>query len=636
MTRWTGSGLLAILASAAWISCGDDDDGIGSGDDADLACEALDAEIDLPEKLTDVWVAGPDRAYAVGSASLASEAPHPIQTEGVILAFDGTGWTAEDDGDARGIAAVHGSPGGGIWAMAGGWGGDEIGTWWISTLLRRDDGVWTEAGGWLDLRFVDLWVAPDGAVFAAGFATHLWGGTVSCGGSWVVRFDGGQWSFVMEDENGPAVLAVTGTSSDDVLVATDSEILRFDGVSWTEEDAPSGARSLFALPSGQVFAAGEDGALRFDGEAWSALPAFPDPWFEATGIWAASWDEIFVTGGSGDTGGSGVLRLTGDAWVPEWSDRPLRSVHGVPGGPIFAAGGASHALIRAWDGSDWLDALDAEPRPLLDVAGDPGWLLVAAGQGGFVLESEGGPGGPWVSCGAAALAGVGDLYALAARPGEIWAAGAGGAVLRRDASGWEAVDGPGSADLLDAWVGESGVLFVLDAGGVVSRRDAAGAWTDWSLGAGAIHGSGAEGAVAVGAGCLARRFDGSDWQDLDCDTGDELVSVWAASAETFFAGTRGAVLRRDASGWATLATGGGNEPVLGLGGRAAIDVFGLGQPSEDMGVTVLHSAGEAFVPVFTSTQARYAATWLDPDGPELLLAGTIWWETGVLMRLSCQ
>lgn len=241
-----------------------------------------------------------------------------------------------------------------------------------------------------------------------------------------------------------------------------------------------------------------------------------------------------------------------------------------------------------------------------------------------------------MSCGAAALAGAGDLYALAARPGEIWAAGAGGAVLRRDAGGWAAVDGPGSADLLDAWVGDGGVLFVLDADGIVSRRDTDGTWTGWDVGGGSLHGFATDGAVAVGAGGLARRFDGAQWDDIDCDGSETLVSVWVASPETFFAGAGGRVLRRDDSGWTTFAVGDHDEWVLGLGGRGADDVFGLRQPNEDMGVTVLHSAGGSFVPIFTSTDARYVATWVDPDGPELLLAGSIWWETGTLARLSCE
>jgi hypothetical protein len=93
------------------------------------------------ESLTSVWGASPTSVFAVGHS--------------IVLAYDGSAWTAQD-ANAEGITAIAGH---GETLYVVGVGG---------LVLRKSDGGWTsEASGITeDLRAVS--VAPDGTAFAAG------------------------------------------------------------------------------------------------------------------------------------------------------------------------------------------------------------------------------------------------------------------------------------------------------------------------------------------------------------------------------------------------------------------------------------------------------------------------------------
>ncbi len=172
------------------------------------------------------------------------------------------------------------------------------------------------------------------------------------------RVDGGDWSAPQPIMSvGPRT--IHGTAADDIWVGGEGGIAHFDGSAWTMSHAvmaPESITALFARSTDDVWAASSLGTvLRFDGETWREIDApGTDP---VTGMWAASADETWLT-----TSGGTVLHDTGTGFEIEARIR-AQTVWGRAGerdAVWFTAYGAPTVQLWRFDGSDF--DMVANPR----------------------------------------------------------------------------------------------------------------------------------------------------------------------------------------------------------------------------------------------------------------------------------
>ena len=214
---------------------------------------------------------------------------------------------------------------------------------------------------------------------------------------------------------------------------------------------------------------------------------------------------------------------------------PLRALHGQPGGLLVAAGDAGSVLVRADAGTD-VEAVGLTAQDLQAAVALPDGRAFVAGYEGTILRRD--PDGTWVEEDAHS---VDNLAALAGTPDAVWALGAFGAALRLAGGSWERTDTDTGRTLAAAWSSGDEVFVV-----------------------------GLEGTFL--------RWRGDGWSPVEHPYGPYLRSVWGRGpADLYAAGWDGAVLHWDGATmcdlsparWRFEAITGNAETVivLGVGGR---------------------------------------------------------------------
>ncbi|MEV6108167.1 hypothetical protein AB0M28_26175 [Streptomyces sp. NPDC051940] len=193
-------------------------------------------------RLDELAVAGPDDAWAVGSAfsDRASEA--------VLQHWDGTAWTRIGlplpvDASHAGLSAVTVAGDGSAWIAASYSTAEEF----RYAVLRRDaDGSWSEVPGGAELGWLSqLQTAPDGSVYAIT-------------NTGIVRFDGTRWtgSPLPAQLDGALYDAVEVRSADDVWAVGHLRheafwrrpvVIHFDGHAWREVRTPAETGQLYDI-----------------------------------------------------------------------------------------------------------------------------------------------------------------------------------------------------------------------------------------------------------------------------------------------------------------------------------------------------------------------------------------------------
>ncbi len=475
--------------------------------------------------------------------------------DGVVLRWNAWARAPMDDADL--IVTVSGTGPADVWAAG--------------ARLHHFDGVaWKTVPGpavtWRVLRAVapdDVWAAGEtpahvGAlahwdgqrwtqVFTASFANVLsvW---AADGGGWAVgdgvwRLQGGAWA-LHHPEPGRRLWSVWGDSLDDVWAVGDRGLVeQWSDGGWATVDAGTGATLLgvWASSPGDVWVVGLGGTVRhYDGAAWQELDAGVGD--GVVGVWGSAADDVYVAGtarvahwdgqalrpvpgpeqvggalwGPGRdevyTAGRGVL------WrrAPEWKAVPVEGIWAVgalPDGGIPASfvglSGTSNDLWAAsthwmlhWSGQAW-SLVDVPPqtyRGVFALGPSDVWALGELGLSHF----DGTHFGP-----SELPAGV-PLAAVWGQGDELWAAGARGLVLHRQAGAWSA-EPTGSTERLDAVWGTSArdVWAAGDRGALVHWDGAA--WRVVASGTTAslrgLSGRSTTDVVSVGDGTSVLRLD---------------------------------------------------------------------------------------------------------------------------------
>ena len=226
------------------------------------------------------------------------------------------------------------------------------------------------------------------------------------------------WSEMIDGEAHGALSGVWGSGFDDVWVVGgrtlgSAEILHYDGMEWTEQDAPDTALLawVFGWSDSSAMAVGIDGSVAsWDGSSWTALDPGTDQ--DLWGVWGESEDDVWIVGGTPDATAPTILHYDGSTFTPVALD-PAQNPRDA------------HQLFKVWgiDGRTW-----------------------AVGQGGLMLELIG---DEWTAVSAGAQADQDFVSLWGTGADEVVAVGgrANGRVASFDGSAWDTVSPSGVGGL---------------------------------------------------------------------------------------------------------------------------------------------------------------------------------------------
>jgi hypothetical protein len=178
-----------------------------------------------------------------------------------------------------------------------------------------------------------------------------------------------------------------------------------------------------------------------------------------------------------------------------------------------------------------------------------------------------------------------DLDAVwASGPTDVWAAGAGGAMLHYDGTTWAVVNAATANSLQALWGSSPSDVWAV-AGGLGGPNTA-----------NLVH------------------WDGQAWSAVDSGTPVNLYGVWGSGAKDVYAvgasGVAGTIQHFDGTSWSTLWSSDTTAPAR-VGGSSATDVWVVGgviYPSfgDD---DILHATGGSFAPVPSGLMEGLSSEW---------------------------
>ncbi len=307
-----------------------------------------------------VWGTAPHDVFAVGryaQGDIYGDGGH-TQGGGLVLHYDGSGWSRMDADIQVGLEDVWGTSPTDVFAVGGG--GD----------------IWHYDGSEWDIMISSknelnaVWGTPAIGIFAVG----------GCGA--VLRYNGSRW---VETDTGYCrnLNDIWGAFSDDVFAVGDGgTILHYDGNDWIAMGGGGSydLKAVWGSSNTDVFAMGEHIALHYDGEHWSPMPEREQN-YEVNlyyGIWGTSGTDVFAVGSAISYGLGAIWNYNGNEWRYTDYDHPrqtanffLKDIWGSSSSDIFAVG--TGRVILHYDGDEWSD---------MSYCLQPWWvtlLLVAAG-----------------------------------------------------------------------------------------------------------------------------------------------------------------------------------------------------------------------------------------------------------------
>jgi hypothetical protein len=263
--------------------------------------------------------------------------------------------------------------------------------------------------------------------------TDLW---AAAGGA-LLHGDGSSWVVALGPQDvGGTVFDVWASAPDDVwALGGDTFIHHWDGTGWTTEDpAPRPAthpemRAISGTGPDDVWVLrGTNSVLHWDGQTWISRQPQID---NLVGVWAAGPNEAWVVG-------DGVAHWLNGLWssprLPIFlASASFTAVSGTGPADVWILAG-DYVVKVSDDQQDLLEGLLTDTRPMAVAPAGPAgsgvWVLVPEGAADSRLfQLSGTPPTHNISAGLVAPAGLDDLWS--APDGTLWAAGAGGALIRK-------------------------------------------------------------------------------------------------------------------------------------------------------------------------------------------------------------
>lgn len=539
---------------------------------------------------TDVWGASANDVYAVGWYTKTAEEP-------LILHYDGAGWTRQPPRVGGWARAVHGTSGSNVFV--------------VGQPTNEGAGFHFDGTSWTPIAFwKNAWIAAVSGrsaddVYALARLPRL-PGPLSGSGTEILRFDGSSWSSVRLDTDLEAIWAAPGTPA--YAVGEGGTILRERPDGGWEPMSGGTATTLNAVwgtGEDDVFVVGSGGTiLHYDGTSWSEMASGTVSRLED--VWGSSGDDVFAVGDGGT-----ILHYDGTAWsaMNSGSGEWLRGVSGTSSQDVYVVGSR---VILHWDGVEWRPMSGAGDRYLFDVwARSPsevhavGWNDILTFDGTEWRESP----HPLTD---------GSLGSVWGTDGAIIASGGAGTLMLDDGSGWRVWRRGVTEVLQGVWASETKTIAV--GGSQAWSFDGA----EWSLMAlpaddlslSEVWGSSPTDVFAVGGGGTILHYDGSAWRSMESGTAAHLRGIGGSAPNDVFAvGSDGVILHYDGATWTSMPSG-TEETLTGVVALSPTDVFAVGgsrKPPpggsyEHSGV-ILHFDGESWIRAREEPLSALRAVW---------------------------
>ena len=375
-------------------------------------------------------------------------------------------------------------------------------------------------------------------------------------------------------------------------------------ISWTRQldTATTPWRMVAPVGASEAFAVGPGGIHRFANGAWTVSRAdwgLGAIWgSSASDVWAVG-EKVDATNPSNPTRTPVFLRFDGTTWT----SRPPASIPSLTPTDVSGSGPsdvyvsarstlADAGFVLRYDGSAWsteaLPGGTSQPPPALAAiwASAPGDVFAVGSQGTILRRS----GGTWSKATSGTTASLRDVTGRSAA--DVYAVGANGVILHFDGASWTPVASGTTDDLVSARIGADGALYVvattcdrfLAATGnyppcaSTIRRLQGGSWTvelpARPLRLNDVWARAPGSLVAFGDRMLTQS--GGTWSD-PAPYAPGLAAVWAESqSEVFAVGDRGTILQYDGSAWSARPSG-TSWPLRAVWGSGATDVYAAGQ-----------------------------------------------------------
>ena len=260
----------------------------------------------------------------------------------------------------------------------------------------------------------------------------------------VLRYDGVTWG-QMDMGVARPIYDIWGSSGSDIhAVGESGTTVYFNGSNWAKviNGSAEDLHSVWGVSGVNVYAVGNAGTiLNYNGNTWTnmASPTTKDLF----GVWGSDWNNIFATGSHGT-----ILRFNGTRWSVLWGGVTvqLQSIWGTSPNDIFAVGlstianGNRYYTILHYDGSLWsrmnTPIVNANRNgKLRSVWGSASNDVWAVGDDGIILHYNG---ANW------STADSGTPYRLYDIWGDggniVYAVGLFGTLLQNTGSGWVSVN----------------------------------------------------------------------------------------------------------------------------------------------------------------------------------------------------
>ncbi|MBW1757481.1 MAG: hypothetical protein JRD92_17005 [Deltaproteobacteria bacterium] len=445
--------------------------GGGSGGGGLPPATAMRPELLMATGVRDVWGRSSDELFAVG--------------EGLIARFDGDRWVPEELPDeARGEAlnGVYGFAVNNVYVVGR-----------RGLILHFDGTGWTVEASGTSRELFDVWGTGPSNLYASGSGV-------------LVHFDGAAWTEVELDfGSGVDWRGVSGSGPNDVLLAGEggnfqrAHFGHFNGASWSAITPPPRAGNTYyskvwSVGPSAAFVVGVPGRVSFwDGNDLTDMTSGTTS--ALTGVWGVSETEMFAVTAQGD-----FRRYNGTSWsaIPN-SQSSIRGVFGFAGNDVLIFGNN----VTQFDGAEYDVLLDGEAAlfgfwasapdnalilgrntfrydgekatpedlggvvvPTLRAAWGPPDNIIAVGDDGAALLYDGSQWDAMTTNTAERLFGVWGSAA-----DDVFAVGGAGAIVRFNGVAWGGMVSGTTATLLDVWGTGPDNVYAVGGDGVILRYD---------------------------------------------------------------------------------------------------------------------------------------------------------------------
>jgi hypothetical protein len=554
-----------------------------------------DSPIPVGTEWRGVWAADDGEVWAVGRYG---------QTYHL---FSGQ-WTLVPTGVVADLNAVYGFAPDDVWAVG-------------STVLHWDGGAWGTSSVGAE-EFFTVWGAGPSDVWI--------GGSPAPYSPMVYHYDGASWTNPRPSGLNNLVVAIWGTSSDDVWFNDQGDLWYWDGgtVAQASSVAPGVVDTwgLWGSAPNSYWAGGWGSALlHWDGGVW-AVAANPG---NLRALWGSSDQDIWGVGSAAnDAGvwpgrGSDLFHGNNYSWTtePAPTTSTLLAVHGSSASNVWAAG-TSGALLH-FDGGAWAQsqtqwALTGEN--LNTIWGTGPTNVWAGGDDGGIFHWDG---GAW----ALAMTGGASIASInGSGPNDVWAVGPSDA-LHFDGTSWSQHTSGLDAGFSVVWAASPSEAWASGPDGMdwsVYHWTSSGGWSrSPNLSTGmhtqpSLWGSGPND-VYAGTETAFVHWDGGAWGPVTSTASGfwgQATRIWGTSAHDVYAAQpASSVVHWDGTGWSLVGALTGRSTAA-LSGSGPNDVWALGGNS----LYALHWDGSTWT---TSTLPNLGFVDLYVGSPHVL------WTVGV-------